>query len=224
MPARLGPDLRLIMLGAGGHAKVLLSLVEALGLSIQGICDPALALHGLTNWRGVPVLGGDEVLSHIDPGSVGLINGIGQTEGKTVRQRLYEKLRTSGFHFPTLVHPLAWVSTEARIELGTQIMAGAVVQTDCYIGENCIINTNSSIDHDTIIGAHVHVAPGVTLCGSVKVGDGAFIACGATVIQNVCIGEMAFVGAGVTLVHDLAARQLVRSMNTSQVKLHRDDY
>lgn len=202
-------SLPLILLGAGGHAKVLLSLATALGCELTGVCDPELARQGVRQWRGLTVLGGDEALAALQPAAVGLVNGVGQTVSNGTRRRLYEQLQSRGFHFPCLVHPAASVAVEARLANGVQVMAGAVLQADCEIGENTIINTRASVDHDACIGAHVHVAPGATVCGDARIGTGAFIAAGATVIQGVAIGENAVVGAGVAAVRDLAPGQVM---------------
>ena len=199
----------MILLGAGGHAKVLLSLATALGCQLAGVCDPELARQGVRKWRGLPVLGGDDALATLAPADVCLVNGIGQKIGVTTRRRLYEQLRARGFRFPALVHPAAWVATEARLADGVQVMAGAVLQADCEIGENTIINTRASVDHDACIGAHVHVAPGATVCGGARIAAGAFIAAGATIIQGVRIGESAVVGAGVTAVRELPLGQML---------------
>lgn len=193
----------LVMLGAGGHAKVLLALAAAAGREVQGLCDPVLAQQGLANWRGVPVLGDDTYLDRLDPHGVELVLGMGQLVGQGLRSRLYRGLQARGFGFAVLVHPAAWIAPDVRLGEGVQIMAGAVVQPDCCIGENTIINTRTSIDHDCRIGSHVHVAPAATLCGGVVVGDNAFVGSGATLIQGLRVGEGAVVGAGVTLVRDL---------------------
>lgn len=209
----------LVMIGAGGHAKVLHALALALGHRIVGVCDPQLVQQGQSHWRGVPALGGDDALEQFDPAVVGLINGIGQLVGSQARQDIYTRLRQAGFHFPALVHPAAWVASSARLTQGVQIMAGAVVQPDCSIGENSIINTHASVDHDCVIGANVHIAPGATLCGGVRVHDMAFIGAGATVIQGLSIGQGAVVGAGVTLLHNLGAAHIIRSAKTPSAPL-----
>lgn len=199
----------LVMIGAGGHAKVLHALAMALGHNIVGVCDPQLFHQGESHWRGVPVLGGDEALAQFDPATLGLINGIGQLVGSQARKAIYDRLRQAGFSFPTLVHPAACIASSATLAQGVQVMAGAVVQPDCCIGENSIINTHASIDHDCIIGAHVHIAPGATLCGAVVVGSSCFVGSGSTVIQGIRIGERAVVGAGVALVRDLTAEHTI---------------
>ena len=210
----------LVMIGAGGHAKVLHALALAAGRVIAGVCDPKLAEKGVTRWRGVPVLGGDDALERFDPATVGLINGIGQIVRSDLRQLAYLRLRRAGFIFPALVHPSAWVAPTVRLAQGVQIMAGVVIQPDCCVGENSIINTRVSLDHDCEVGAHAHIAPGATLCGGVCVHDGAFVGSGAVVLPGVIVGYGAIVAAGTILTRNLdrgstllgaAARTKVRS-------------
>lgn len=201
--------LPLIMLGAGGHAKVLLALARASGWEVVGVCDPQLAERGCQEWRGLPVLGGDEALASRTSNDVGLINGIGQLVHGNVRQKVYEKYHAAGFRFPVLVHPAAWVDPSASLADGVQVMAGVVIQADVVVGANCIINTRSAIDHDCILESHIHIAPGATLCGSVHVESGAFIACGANIIQGLRIGHDSVVGAGATVVRHLSAHQVL---------------
>lgn len=199
----------LVMIGAGGHAKVLHALALAAGRSIVGVCDPQLVQQGQTHWRGVPVLGGDDALEQLDPAAVGLINGIGQLVGSQARQDIFTRLRQAGFNFPALVHSSAWVASTATLAQGVQVMAGAVIQPDCCIGENSIINTRASVDHDCDIGANVHIAPGATLCGDVCIHDSVFIGSGATLIQGLIVGNGAVVGAGATLTRNLDRNQIL---------------
>lgn len=195
--------LPLVLIGAGGHGRVLAALLRAVGLSVQGVCDPTLAADTVSCWEGLDVLGDDSALDLLPPDRFALVLGVGQLVTGTLRERLYANLRARGYGFPALVHPTAWVAPGVVLGEGVQVMAGAVIQPGCEIGENSIINTRASVDHDCHIGRNVHVAPGTTLCGTVTVDDGAFIGAGATVIQGLKIGARAVVGAGVTLVRPL---------------------
>ncbi len=194
----------LVLLGAGGHARVLAALVRAAGHPVLGVCDPTLAAAGISRWADLDVLGDDSVLDGLPPDRVALMLGIGQLARGDLRERLYAAWRARGYDFPALVHPSAWIAPGVVLGDGVQVMAGVVIQPGCTIGENSIVNTRAGVDHDCRIGRDVHVAPGATLCGTVTVEDGAFIGAGATVIQGLCVGARAVVGAGVTLVHDLA--------------------
>jgi len=197
------------LLGAGGHAKVLLSLLLALGRNVIGICDPGLAMQNLADWRGARVLGDDAALDKVDPETVELVNGIGQLTGARFRQALHQKMKRKGFAFATVIHPAAWVDESAQLAEGVQVMAGVVIQADCVVAEGSIINTKASLDHDCRIGEHVHVAPGATLCGGVVVGRETFIGSGATVIQGKTIGSQAVVAAGAVVTRDVPAGQLL---------------
>ena len=199
----------LILLGGGGHAKVLLALATSMGHVVAGVCDPRLVSIGVREWRGLPILGDDEILTSMNPDSHGLINGLGQMPGQDVRQRLYERWHKEGFCFPVLVHSFAWVAEDTKLADGVQVMAGAVVQPDCDIGANSTINSGANIDHDTKIGAHVHIAPAAVVCGHVTIGEGAFVGSGATVTQGIQIGRGAVLGAGVACVRNVAEGEVI---------------
>lgn len=194
----------LVLLGAGGHARVLAALIRSAGHPVLGVCDPTLAAEGISRWEELDVLGDDRALDRLPPDRVALVLGIGQLARGNLRERLYAAWRARGYVFPALVHPSAWIASGVVLGVGVQVMAGVVIQPGCAIGENSIVNTRAGVDHDCCIGRDVHVAPGATLCGTVTVEDGAFIGAGATVIQGLRVGARAVVGAGVTLVQDLA--------------------
>lgn len=197
------PARPLVLLGAGGHARVLMALACAADHPVLGVCDPRLAADAVSRWEGLDVLGDDGALARLPPDRVALALGIGQLATGNLRERLYSAWRARGYDFPVLVHPTAWIAPGVVLGDGVQVMAGVIIQPGCVIGENSIVNTRASVDHDCRIGCGVHVAPGATLCGTVTVEDSAFIGAGATVIQGLRIGARAVVGAGVTLVQDL---------------------
>ncbi len=199
----------LVLLGAGGHARVLLALARAVGRPLLGVCDPVLQAEGRERWHDVTVLGDDAALDRLGPQQVDLLLGVGQLPRSTARAGLYAAWSTRGYAFPPLVHPTAWVAADVELTDGVQIMAGAVVQPGCVLGRNTIVNTHAGVDHDCRIGADVHVAPGAVLCGNVEIGDRVFIGAGAVLIQGLRVGPDAIVGAGVTLVRDLGAGAIV---------------
>ena len=197
-----------ILLGLGGHGRVLLSLIRLLGRSVLGYVAP----HPVSNLETAetpPYLGTDEAITSRSPEEVELVNAIGSVGDTSPRQQIHEYWSTRGYIFATLVHPAAIIAPEAQLSAGVQVMAGAIIQAGARIGANAIVNTAASVDHDCMIGAHAHVAPGVVLCGGVRVGEGAHIGTGAAVIQSVRIGPGAIVGAGATVLHDVPAGQTV---------------
>jgi UDP-perosamine 4-acetyltransferase len=186
-------ELPVIVVGAGGHGKVVVSVLLALGAKVEGIVDADRAKHG-GKVLGVPVIGGDDTLP--DPKSVILANGIGSVDVPTSRREIYDRLVKRGYSFRSLVHPSAIVAKDVTLGDGAQIMAGAVLQPSVRIGANAIVNTRASIDHDCIIGDHVHIAPGATLSGNVTVGPETHVGAGATVVQGASIGSACLIRAG----------------------------
>lgn len=193
----------LVVLGGGGHARVLIDALQANNQQILGVVDPKLIASKMGP-LGVPVLGGDDALERHPPEQIILVNGIGGIGSTESRHRIYERFRARGYEFATVVHPSAVVSCHAELANGVQVMAGCVVQCGTVIGANTIVNTRASIDHDCNIGRSVHIAPGVTLSGSVTVGDGAHVGTGAAVIQHITIGRNCLVAAGAVVFRGLA--------------------
>lgn len=200
----------LYVLGAGGHARVLIDGYLLLGEQIAGVLDPDISTHGATLLGGIRVLGGEDLLDGQSAASSSrLVNALGSVHLPRLRQAVYERFEGRGFCFAGMLHPFAMVSPHATLESDAQIMAGVVVQAGVRIGRNVIINTRASIDHDCEIGAHTHIAPGVTLSGDVKVGAGSHIGTGAVVVQGVRIGSGCVIGAGALVLADVADGAIV---------------
>ena len=191
-----------IVLGGGGHAKVVIDTLLAGGATVTGLCDPALS-PGDKGPLGIPVLGGDDALDAHPPADFVLANGIGSTGSTKLRRQVFERAKANGYAFATVVHPSASVARDVTLAEGAQVMAGAVVQPGAVLERNCLVNTGASVDHDCVIGAHAHVAPGVTLCGGVWIGPGTHLGTGACVIQGIRIGGERLVVAGSVVVADL---------------------
>jgi len=194
----------LILIGAGGHAKVILEVLRYLDYRLLGVIDPR-GIAGLgANAVEVEWLGDDGALAAHSPDAVMLLNGVGSVGSTAVRRDVFARFSRRGYLFCPIMHPSAIVASDLTFGPGTQIMAGAVIQPGCVLGDNIIINTRASIDHDCRIGDHVHVAPGVTLSGQVTIGEGAHIGTGATVIQGITIGRNVIVGAGAVVTGNVA--------------------
>jgi len=203
-------ELPVVVLGGGGHARVLIEAMRANGRTIMGIADPAL-VPVARGPGGVGVLGGDEVLDKLEASDVLLVNGIGSVGSMAARDAIFRRVRERGFRFATVIHASAVVSPSVQLGEGVQLMAGAIIQCDAAIGANSIVNTGARIDHDCRIGESVHIAPGVTLSGSVTVGDRTHIGTAAAVIQGISIGCDCLVGAGAVVHRNLRDNsQLVR--------------
>lgn len=192
-----------IILGAGGHAKVLIAALQESAEEIIGIVDVDEGKVGQFV-LGVPILGTESVLAKYDINSIRLVNGIGSVGKSSIRETLFLTFKQKGYEFAQVVHPQAIISSEVSLGEGTQVMAGVVMQPGSEVGQNTIINTGARVDHDCVIGDHVHLAPGVIFSGGVEVGDRAHVGTGATCIQNVKLGEGCIVGAGTVIIKDVA--------------------
>lgn len=189
-----------IIIGAGGHARVLHDCLRMLGVDVLGALDKSPLSNCCFE---LPILGDDSAIAAYSPRNVELINGIGSVVDTHLRAVIYEKFKKLGHVFRTVVHPTAVMAQDCILGEGVQVMARAVVNTGTNIGYNSIINTGAIVDHECYIGNHVHIAPGCTLSGGVQVGDGTHIGTGATVIQGIRIGEQALVAAGAVVIRDV---------------------
>jgi UDP-perosamine 4-acetyltransferase len=192
-----------IVIGGGGHARVVMDALRLSGVSVLGICDPALP-RGSAGPFGIAVLGDDAAVAAYAPAQVDLVNGVGSTQSTEARRQVFETFSRRGYRFAAVVHPAAIVAGDVTLDEGAQIMAGAIIQSGTAVGRDVIVNTGARIDHDCRIGDHVHIAPGATLSGGVVVGAGTHIGVAAAVIQSVTLGHNCLIGAGTVVTRDVA--------------------
>jgi len=192
----------LIVFGAGGHAKVVIDLIERQGhYAIAGVFDDDLTRKG-ERFFGYQVLGTRADLpAHSSATPRRAIVTIGDN---AARAAVAAYLDQRDWRFVNAIHPRASISRGATIEPGSVVMAGCVVNADAYLGAHVILNTGATVDHDCRIEDAVHIAPGCHLCGGVSVGRGSLIGAGSTVTPGVRIGERVIVGAGSTVLRDVA--------------------
>lgn len=192
-----------ILLGAGGHARVLVDAIHSLGeLNIIGAVD-AHPERVDSERLGTTLLGMDDELMKYPVYSIELVNAVASVKDMEKHRIIYELFKRKGYHFASIRHASALVARNVILSEGTQILIGSVINVNVSIGENAIINTSSSIDHDCVIGSHVHIAPGVVLSGGVIIEDETHVGAGATIIQGVKIGKGVTIGAGAVVLRDV---------------------
>jgi UDP-perosamine 4-acetyltransferase len=191
--------LNIVVIGAGGHAAVVIEALRASsGYNIVGAVDPDKTLSHVI---GVPVLGNDDRLPALrEQGIQAVVVALGNNDR---RQTISKMLLDQGWLLPPLVHPGASVSPSATIESGAVIMNRAIIGTRARIGSVVIVNTGSIVEHDNQIAAAAHVAPGVTLGGNVHVGERTLVGIGSTVRPDIRIGADVVIGAGSVVVSDI---------------------
>ena len=187
---------RLIIIGAGGHGKVIAD--SALKNGYTEIC---FVDDNVTDYcMGFPVIGKCADLEKLNDGKTDFIIGIGNN---AVRKQIAEKYNVN---WVTVIHPSAQIAINVSVGRGTVIMAGAVINACAFIDEHCIINTGAVIEHDDVIDEYVHISPNVTLGGTVHIGRNSHIGIGATVINNIDICDDCMVGAGAVVVKNIAEK------------------
>ena len=197
---------RFVVVGAGGHGRVVADLVRALGHELAGYADADARKLGLV----VDGTGARVVLSQVEllscihgagswPCAVDAIAlGIGDN---AIRASLLDQLGAA--MLPPLVHPGAWVSPSARVGSGCVVLAGAVINSGAVLAGGVIVNSRVTVEHDCVIGRAAHLSPGATLCGGVRVGDGSWVGAGAVIIPGRGVGTASVVGAGAVVIRDV---------------------
>ena len=193
---------KLVVFGAGGHAKVVIDIIEQQGdYEIAGLLDDDPKHQGKQVF-GYPVLGTRAELPALL--SARLRHAIVTIGDNASRAAVAAHLDRHGWRFASAVHPRASIGRGVNIGPGSVVMAGCVINADAHVGAQVIVNTGATVDHDCRIEDAVHIAPGCHLCGRVSVGQGSLVGAGTTVTPNVRIGNRVAVGAGSTVIRDVA--------------------
>lgn len=177
--------------GASGHAKVIIDILTRNGIEIDGLFDDNIEIKDLLDYKVHPF--NADLLNNSE-----LIISIGNNQ---TRKELVSKLQD--YSFSKAIHAHAIVDNSVFAGAGSVIMAGSVINNGVKIGNHSIVNTMASVDHDCIFGSFVHIAPGVTVCGGVQIGEGSLIGAGSTIIPNIKIGEWVVIGAGSVIKEDI---------------------
>ncbi|MGH7020276.1 MAG: hypothetical protein ACREEY_10365 [Brevundimonas sp.] len=192
-----------LLIGGGGHARVVLDGLLAMGRFCLGVtaCEAP-------NLPDLTYIGDDEEAFRRFPKGMEAALGVGGTprqgaSGTALRRKVYGLYVERGFHFPPVVGRGVIMAPDVVLEDGAQVIAGAILQPNVRVGRNAMINTGACVDHDTVILEHAMVGPGSVLCGGVEVGVGAYIGAGATVLQGIRIGADAVVAAGAVATADV---------------------
>lgn len=194
---------KIVIIGASGHAKVIIDLVEKEGrYAIAGLLD--ISRKPDETVLGYPILGPEESLADWQE-PLGITGGIIAVGDNWIRRKVADNMRKikADFRFVTAIHPDASIGKEVSLGEGTVVMAGAVVNPVSRIGRFCILNTRCSLDHDSFMGDFASLAPGVTTGGNVSIGAYSAISLGANIIHGVSIGSHSVIGAGATVLEDI---------------------
>lgn len=184
---------KLVIIGAGGHGKVIADLAVKNGYSDICFVDD----NTVGEWVSYPIVGCVCDVEKLADENTEFVIGIGNNK---IRKMIAEKY---SLNWAVLVHPSAQLGIKTSVGAGTVVMANAVVNADTTIGEHCIINTSAVVEHDNVIGDYVHISPKATLGGTVHIGDSVHVGIGATVIHNIDICSGCVIGAGAVVVKNI---------------------
>lgn len=184
---------RLIIIGAGGHGRVIAENAERNGYTDICFVDD----NAKGECLGFPIIGTSSDIESLNDGKTDFIIGIGCN---AVRKSIAEKYDVN---WVTIIHPSAHISKYAKIGKGTIIMAGAVINTCASVGNHCIINTTAVVEHDNTVCDFVHISPGAKLSGTVYVGNNTWVGTGSSVKHDISICDDVVVGAGSVVVNDI---------------------
>lgn len=187
--------MKLIIIGASGHGKVVADIADKCGYQEILFLDDD---RNIKDCIGYPVVG---VIADVEQyREYEVIVAIGNPYIRENMQSMLEKKR---FKVATLIHPNAVVAKDVSIGAGTVVMAGTVINPSCKIGKGCIINTSASVDHDNVLGDYVHVSVGSHLAGNVSVGAYTWVGAGAVISNNISVRGNCMIGAGAVVVRDI---------------------
>lgn len=187
---------RVIVVGAGGHAKIIVDMLQQNGeYEVTGLVDNA-AENGFWN---IPILGKDDDLVNIYQ-EMGIKYAFVALGNGKLREKVTARVLSAGFKLINVISKHSVISPRTLLGVGNAIMPGSIINADVKIGNGCIINTNASIDHDGNIGDYTHVAPGSVVCGGVKIGSQCLLGAGCRVIDCMVIGNNTLIGAGAAVV------------------------
>ena len=184
------------IIGAGGHATVVLDALLKMGVKPKGIFDDDKSLWNREIF-GIKILGRVELAKSVQGRFVVAIG-----DNKT-RKDIVNFLNFPDERFVSVIHPSSVIGRDVEIGVGSMIIGGAVINSKTKIGRHVIINTSVSIDHHNVVGDFVHIAPGTHTGGNVKIGEGSFLGIGVSVIPKIKIGRWSIVGAGSVIIEDI---------------------
>lgn len=183
------------IIGAGGHSRSLVNLLERAAFVIEGIYDDSVTEGTTETVLGCPIKGTTARLPKNNP----IVLAIGDNEE---RAKWYERYKARMYQ-TQILHPQALVESSVTIGIANQIFANAILNAGVTVGDNNIINTASVLEHETVIGSHNHISVATILCGRVVVGNSCFIGAGAVVIDKMHICDNVIVGANAVVIRDI---------------------
>lgn len=194
---------KVLILGAGGHAKVVIDTIEQDKFEIIGLID-SNEKHLHENVHGIEIIGCDKNLNHFYPQKAGCaFVAIGHMGQYQVRNKIFTILENIGYKLINVIHFSSIIAPSVQLGKGNLILPQTVLNAEVIVGNNNIINTGTIVEHEVSIGNGVHLAPGSTICGGGTISDNVFVGAGSVIIQGISIGKNSIIGAGSVVLSDI---------------------
>lgn len=203
---------RLVVIGAGGHGKVVADVAMKIGYTDIAFLDDRAEGYVM----GYPIIGEIADCQKLNDGKTDFVVAVGDN---LARKTIAEKY---SINWTTLVHPSAQIGSNVTVGKGTVITANAVVNACATVGKHSIINTSSVVEHDDVIGDFVHISPKAVLGGGVHVGECTHIGLGAAVKNNINICGNSVIGAGAAVVKEIDAPGIYAGVPAEKIKKNED--
>ena len=201
----------IILIGAGGYAKVIIDSFEKEGKHrVVGLVDDQKSGG---SWFGISVYSWKKI------SDLNVRTGLIAIGNNWVRHQVLQKVHQAfpQFEWVSCIHPSAQISRGAQIGAGSVVFANTSIGPDTSIGEHVIVNTGASVDHDCKIANFASIAPGATLGGNVTIGTFTAVSLGAKIIQSIEVGEHTVVGAGAVAVRNLPSYSVCFGVPAKQI-------
>lgn len=205
----------LVIIGAGGHAAMLVDILKQQSATILGLVSPEQVIERQVFASIKHYISDNDILA-FDEKKVLLVNGIGSLPKSNLRTRIYQKFTDLGYQFTSVIADSAIISPFAQLASDVQVLPGAIINSGTFIGKNTIVNTGAIVEHDCQIGSHNHLAPRATLSGQVASKNNVHFGTGSSIVQNVFIGENVIIGAGATITKNVADNMICFPARISQ--------
>lgn len=208
---------KILIIGASGHAKVIIETIELNNnYQIYGLIDTFKPIGEKV--LGYEILGTEDYIKNLAQKGInkGVI-AIGDNWNRFLMQEKIKKI-SPDFEFISVIHPLTTISPSVKIGKGTVILASVIINAEAEVGDFCILNTGASFGHDSIIKDFSSLAPGVTVGGNVTIDTCTAISLGANVIQGITIGKHSIIGAGSLVLHDVVDYKLFYGVPAKEIR------
>ncbi len=186
----------IVIFGASSHGSVVLDCLEKEGrFRVVGFVDSYKRKGSVQN--GYEILGTEYDLPYLCDVH-NLYGGIIAIGDNFLRKYVTDKIKkvVPHFNFISTVHPTAILGKDISIGKGVAVLSGVIVNTNSKVGDFCILNTNSVLEHDGTMQPYSSLAPGVYTGGNFNLGRFSAVGLRANIIDNITIKEHTVIGAG----------------------------